>query len=87
MKKLYFLLFVVLAFAKLVSQELTEYITKNVSFPNSMVDRITPVTSPENIENIKRDYGIIDEWPVVCEPFLQWVIEDKFSRTFDLSKV
>jgi mannitol 2-dehydrogenase len=44
-----------------------------------MVDRITPATTPEDIEAIRRNFGIRDEWPVVCEPFEQWVLEDDFS--------
>nr|WP_321226217.1 mannitol dehydrogenase family protein [uncultured Psychroserpens sp.] len=57
---------------------LTEWIIDNVSFPNAMVDRITPVTSIEDIAHLKETSGIDDAWPVVCEPFKQWVIEDNF---------
>ena len=60
--------------------DLKEWVEKNISFPNSMVDRITPVTTPAEIENIKTIYGIIDSKPVVCEPFYQWIIEDGFIR-------
>jgi mannitol 2-dehydrogenase len=59
---------------------LTDWIEKNVTFPNSMVDRITPVTTPADIENLKSVYGIEDAWPVVCEPFIQWIIEDNYSN-------
>jgi mannitol-1-phosphate/altronate dehydrogenase len=45
-----------------------------------MVDRITPVTTPENISLLKDEYGVEDGWPVVAEPFLQWVVEDTFAR-------
>jgi mannitol 2-dehydrogenase len=45
-----------------------------------MVDRITPVTTLSDIENLKNVYGIDDAWPVVCEPFIQWVIEDNYSN-------
>jgi mannitol 2-dehydrogenase len=45
-----------------------------------MVDRITPVTTPADIENLKSVYGIEDAWPVVCEPFIQWIIEDNYSN-------
>ena len=45
-----------------------------------MVDRITPVTTPSDIENLKSVYGIEDLWPVVCEPFIQWIIEDNYSN-------
>ncbi|MXV38920.1 mannitol dehydrogenase family protein [Flavobacteriaceae bacterium Ap0902] len=58
--------------------ELLPWIEENVSFPNAMVDRITPVTVAEDIENLKDQFNIEDQWPVVCEPFIQWVVEDKF---------
>ncbi|MUU77062.1 mannitol dehydrogenase family protein [Winogradskyella endarachnes] len=57
---------------------LMDWIDKNVSFPNAMVDRITPVTAAEDIAHLKESSGIDDAWPVVCEPFKQWVIEDNF---------
>jgi len=57
---------------------MAEWIEQNVAFPNCMVDRITPVTSPEDIEMIASDYGIDDAWPVVSEDFVQWVLEDRF---------
>jgi mannitol 2-dehydrogenase len=44
-----------------------------------MVDRITPVTTPEVIENLKNEFGVVDQWPVVAEPFTSWVLEDDFS--------
>ena len=44
-----------------------------------MVDRITPVTTSAHIEEIAIRHGIRDAWPVICEPYLQWVIEDDFS--------
>lgn len=67
------------AFAHLKDQALGDWIAVNVKFPNSMVDRITPVTAPEDIELAKSLTGLDDAWPVVCEPFFQWVIEDAFS--------
>jgi len=44
-----------------------------------MVDRITPVTTDEDRAEIAARFGIDDEWPVVCEPFTQWVLEDSFN--------
>ncbi|HCJ29704.1 MAG TPA: mannitol dehydrogenase [Pseudomonas sp.] len=67
-----------LAFANLVDTDLASWIERNVSFPNAMVDRITPVTSAAHRKNLKQQHGIDDAWPVVCEPFVQWVLEDKF---------
>jgi len=60
--------------------ELARWIEENVAFPNSMVDRITPITTPEDIEFITQRFGVKDQWPVVCEPFIQWVVEDKFCN-------
>lgn len=67
-----------LTFAKKQDAELAKWIEKEVSFPNSMVDRITPITNFEIIDMLKQNYQYIDEWPVVCEPYIQWVIEDNF---------
>lgn len=68
------------AFATHQDPDLGRWIEDNVAFPNSMVDRITPSTTPSDIEMVREQFGIQDEWPVVAEPFLQWVIEDKFSN-------
>ncbi|MEP2236953.1 MAG: mannitol dehydrogenase family protein, partial [Maribacter sp.] len=69
-----------LTFTKKQNEELATYIEKEVSFPNSMVDRITPVTTQADIDYLENTYGLKDEWPVTCEPFIQWVIEDNFSN-------
>jgi len=71
---------VVVGLAKEIDAELAKWIESNVAFPNSMVDRITPATSSEQIASIEMDYGYQDEWPIICEPFRQWVIEDSFSN-------
>ena len=65
-------------FAELRDPELGRWIADHVAFPNCMVDRITPATTPSDIEMVKEQFGIEDAWPVVAEPFLQWVVEDKF---------
>lgn len=67
------------AFAERSDADLAAWVRENVRFPNSMVDRITPATTDADREALAEDAGIIDAWPVVCEPFHQWVIEDKFS--------
>jgi mannitol 2-dehydrogenase len=67
------------SFARLRDPHLAEWIDREVSFPNSMVDRITPATTDADREALRRDFGIEDRWPVVCEPFVQWVLEDTFS--------
>lgn len=66
------------AFASLKDPELGEWINANVSFPNSMVDRITPVTTDLDRAQIAEEFGVDDGWPVVAEPFFQWVLEDVF---------
>jgi mannitol 2-dehydrogenase len=45
-----------------------------------MVDRITPVTTDEDRAQVAERFGVTDGWPVVCEPFTQWVLEDHFSQ-------
>ncbi len=67
------------AFAKEKDPELGQWIQDNVAFPNSMVDRIAPVTALEDIEMVKERFLIEDKFPSVCEPFCQWVIEDNFT--------
>ncbi|MCK0172759.1 mannitol dehydrogenase family protein [Mycolicibacterium sp. F2034L] len=67
------------AFAERTDPELAEWITANTRFPNSMVDRITPVTTPEVTASVREDFGIEDAWPVVAEPFTSWVLEDDFG--------
>ncbi|HBC01877.1 MAG TPA: mannitol dehydrogenase [Pseudomonas sp.] len=67
-----------LAFAGLVDADLAGWIERNVSFPNAMVDRITPMTSATHRQDLERQHGLDDAWPVVCEPFVQWVLEDRF---------
>ena len=49
------------------------------TFPNSMVDRITPQTRDADRAWLRDEVGIDDRWPVVCEPFRQWVVEDRFA--------
>jgi mannitol 2-dehydrogenase len=64
--------------AELADPELAAWIRKNVAFPNSMVDRITPATSDRERNLLKEQWGVEDAWPVFCEEFKQWVIEDHF---------
>lgn len=68
----------VLSYIGVAEPGLIEWVETNVSFPNSMVDRITPVTVQGDIDLLLKTTGIKDDWPVVCEPFRQWVIEDDF---------
>ncbi|MGR7026315.1 mannitol dehydrogenase family protein [Geodermatophilus sp. URMC 62] len=67
------------AFARLRDPALGEWVAAEVPFPNSMVDRITPATTDDDRAEVARRFGIEDRWPVVCEPFVQWVLEDRFA--------
>jgi mannitol 2-dehydrogenase len=67
------------AYARRKNAELGEWIAEHVKFPNSMVDRITPVTTDADRDEVRQRFGIDDAWPVVCEPFTQWVLEDHFN--------
>lgn len=58
--------------------DLAAWVEENVTFPNSMVDRITPATRPDDITRLNMKNGTEDEAPVYCEDFVQWVIEDNF---------
>jgi mannitol 2-dehydrogenase len=55
------------------------WLEENCTFPNSMVDRITPVTADADRAWLLESSGIEDRWPVVAEPFRQWVVEDEFA--------
>lgn len=66
------------SFAERVDPDLAQWMETSVAFPNSMVDRITPVTTPENIAQAQEITGLVDAWPVVAETFFQWVLEDNF---------
>ncbi len=68
-----------MSFFKAQDPELAEWAEKNVTFPNSMVDRITPATTPDDVVRLNRENGTDDKAPVYCEDFIQWVIEDKFA--------
>jgi mannitol 2-dehydrogenase len=67
------------AFARLKDPELATWMEEHVSFPDSMVDRITPATTATDVEELREHFGVEDQWPVVCEPFTQWVLEDHFT--------
>lgn len=65
-------------YAALVDDALSDWIAGHVTFPSSMVDRIVPATSDADRAEIAALTGLEDAWPVVTEPFTQWVIEDAF---------
>ncbi|QBY01740.1 mannitol dehydrogenase family protein [Rhodophyticola sp. CCM32] len=65
-------------FARLRDPALAGWIGAEVAFPSSMVDRIVPATTAEDRAGIAALSGLEDAWPVVTEPFCQWVVEDHF---------
>ncbi|MCW2698573.1 MAG: Mannitol dehydrogenase domain protein [Blastococcus sp.] len=67
------------AFAGLRDPRLGDWVEREVPFPNSMVDRITPVTTDADRAELAERFGVVDRWPVVCEPWTQWVLEDSFA--------
>jgi mannitol 2-dehydrogenase len=58
---------------------LARWVNGACAFPNSMVDRITPQTADSDRAWLRETWGIVDAWPVVAEPYRQWVIEDRFA--------
>lgn len=69
-----------MTFMKAQDPELAAWAEENVTFPNSMVDRITPATRPEDIDRLNIKNGTDDRAPVYCEDFIQWVVEDNFAN-------
>jgi mannitol 2-dehydrogenase len=65
-------------YADRVYPGLGEWMGAHTRFPNSMVDRITPVTTPDVIDAVA-ELGVEDQWPVAAEPFTSWVLEDDFA--------
>jgi mannitol 2-dehydrogenase len=67
-----------MAFLAAQDKDLALWAESNVTFPNSMVDRITPATTLEDVVRLNKQSGVADTAPVYCEDFIQWVIEDNF---------
>jgi mannitol 2-dehydrogenase len=65
-------------YAERVYPGLGEWMGAHTRFPNSMVDRITPVTTADVIDAVA-ELGVDDQWPVAAEPFTSWVLEDDFA--------
>jgi mannitol 2-dehydrogenase len=65
--------------ARLLDADFAGWIEANVAFPNAMVDRITPATTDRERALTREMFGIDDNWPVFCEDFIQWVVEDRFT--------
>jgi mannitol 2-dehydrogenase len=64
--------------AELIDPRLAAWVREAVAFPNGMVDRITPATGQRERDALSAQFGIVDAWPVFCEEFKQWVLEDNF---------
>ena len=66
--------------AALRDDALADWVRAEVAFPNGMVDRITPATGQRERELLVSGFGVEDAWPVFCEDFAQWVLEDRFPQ-------
>lgn len=69
------------AFAERLDPALAEWMRAEVAFPNTMVDRIAPVTTDADRDLLRDTYGVIDRFPAVCEPFRMWVLQEAFAPT------
>jgi fructuronate reductase len=65
-------------FAALRSPEFGKWVAGEVACPSTMVDRIVPATTDADRAAVSAALGVADAWPVVTEPFTQWVVEDHF---------
>jgi mannitol 2-dehydrogenase len=68
----------VVGLATRIDETLAQWIDARASFPNAMVDRITPATTDAQRAGLRERFGIDDARPVFCETFRQWVLEDRF---------
>ena len=64
--------------ARLQDPGFAHWVAEKVAFPNGMVDRITPATTDRERRSLANAFGVEDGWPVFCEDFRQWVLEDRF---------
>ncbi|TDT93802.1 fructuronate reductase [Azorhizobium sp. AG788] len=69
---------VVARFAALRDPDLGRWVEAEVAFPCTMVDRIVPATTDADRAVVAGRLGMEDAWPVMAEPFTQWVVEDRF---------
>lgn len=68
----------VVGMAQKRSPELAQWISEQVTFPATMVDRIVPAATDESLAEIADALGVQDPCAISAEPFIQWVIEDNF---------
>ncbi len=71
---------IVSRFAALRDAALGRFVAEDVAFPGTMVDRIVPATTDEDRAFVAETIGCEDAWPIMTEPFTQWVIEDNFPN-------
>lgn len=69
----------VASFAARRDASLADWIAREIAFPSTMVDRIVPATTERDIAENSTAIGFDDAAPVVHEPYIQWVIEDRFA--------
>ncbi|GAA2016435.1 mannitol dehydrogenase family protein [Nakamurella flavida] len=70
---------VLTGFVDAVAPDLRDWVEANMTFPNSMVDRVVPGTTAEDRERLRTQFDLEDAWPVTGEPFAQWVVQDDFA--------
>jgi fructuronate reductase/mannitol 2-dehydrogenase len=70
----------VVSFAEHLDPSLAAWIDAEAAFPSTVVDRITPQTTPDARRLLAEQFGIRDRWPVVSEGYRQWTIEDAFCN-------
>ncbi|CAA0093600.1 Polyol:NADP oxidoreductase [Zhongshania aliphaticivorans] len=68
-----------LEFSRIIDPTLADWIAKHCRFPNTMVDRIVPATTPDDLRHLEHELGLEDQGAVFSEPFSQWIIEDNFA--------
>jgi fructuronate reductase len=66
-------------FARLRSPDFGAFVAGEIGCPDTMVDRIVPATTDDDRARVAAGLGMTDAWPVIAEPFTQWVIADRFS--------
>ncbi len=64
--------------ARAVDESLAVSIADTVAFPRAIGDRMVPRTTDADRRMVRRNTGVKDAWPVVAEPYRQWVLEDDF---------
>lgn len=69
----------VLALGRRHDPALAEWIEGTCAFPQTMIDRIVPATTVEDLQALAQRMGVADQGMVKTEPFTQWVIEDRFA--------